>query len=310
VGNTICDLGAGGVKVGSVGVAQAVCANELRTGNNRITDNRISAGGRVFHNGVGILCLDSFGNDISHNHIHDLFYSGISCGWVWGYSENVAKDNLIEKNHIHDLGHGVLSDMGGIYVLGVQPGTVVRGNLIHDVEKFHYGGWALYLDEGSSHILVENNIGYNVSSQPFHQHYGRENVIRNNILAFGRESQFCVSRAEDHNSITFERNIVVTDGEPLFTGGYGWKSGKSYMISDLNLFWSISGKPLICGGGSYHELWHALGHDKHSIVADPRFRNLAAFDFTLEADSPAWELGFQQIDMSDVGPRPVRSHTR
>ena len=91
---------------------------------------------------VGILSMHSFGNTLSHNHIYDLYYTGISCGWVWGYADSVSKNNRIEKNHIHDLGHGLLSDMGGIYTLGVQPGTVLRGNLIHDVEKANYGGWA------------------------------------------------------------------------------------------------------------------------------------------------------------------------
>src|SRR5579875_487287 len=80
---------------------------------------------------------------IAHNHIHDLFYSGISCGWVWGYAESVSHDNRIEYNHIHDIGQRLLSDMGGIYTLGVQPGTVLRGNLIYNVEKHNYGGWAI-----------------------------------------------------------------------------------------------------------------------------------------------------------------------
>jgi len=107
--------------------------------------------------------MHAAGNIITHNHIHDLYYTGISAGWRWGYNESVARDNLIEKNHIHDIGQGWLSDMGGIYTLGVQPGTVLRGNLIHDVNKASYGGWAIYLDEGSSHIIVENNICYRIN---------------------------------------------------------------------------------------------------------------------------------------------------
>ena len=43
-------------------------------------------------------------------------------------------------------------------MLGVQPGSVIRYNLIHDIEKANYGGWAIYPDEGSSHLLIENNI--------------------------------------------------------------------------------------------------------------------------------------------------------
>ena len=47
-----------------------------------------------------------------------------------------------------------------------------------------------------------------------------------------------------------------------------------------------------------------MGYDTHSIVADPRCRDLDYFDFTLAEDSPAFALGFKQIDTSDVGPRP------
>ena len=78
----------------------------------------------------------------------------------------------IERNHIHDIGKTLLSDMGGIYTLGHQEGTVIRGNRIHNIEMDSYGGWGVYLDEGSSDILVEDNIAYDLTAQPFHQHYG------------------------------------------------------------------------------------------------------------------------------------------
>lgn len=304
IGNTIRDLGGGGVKIESDGIANIVAPVKRQTGFNKITDNEITAGGRAFLNAVGILCLDSTGNEMSHNHIHDFSYSGISCGWIWGYTQIVARDNKMEKNHIHNLGHGLLSDMGGIYVLGVQPGTVIRGNLIYDIEKMHYGGWAIYLDEGSSHILVENNIGYNVSSQPFHQHYGRENIIRNNILAFGREGQIALSRAEKHNNFTFERNIVLTDGQPVYVGGYKCKLDDCRIISDLNLFWDIKGRQIMCDTEPFEEVWCPLGYDTHSIIADPKFADPLKFDFRLAEDSPAFEIGFRPFDLSDVGPRP------
>ena len=63
-----------------------------------------------------------------------------------------------EFNHLYNIGQGVLSDMGAIYTLGVQAGTVIRNNLIHDVNSFTYGGWGIYPDEGSSDMVIENNI--------------------------------------------------------------------------------------------------------------------------------------------------------
>ena len=101
VGNEITDCGGGGVKATG---ADAHGAEGRRTGRNRITDNHIHACGRVFHSAVGVILRHAFDNVVAHNHIHDLFYSGISVGWVWGYTDSVTRGNLIEANHIHDLG--------------------------------------------------------------------------------------------------------------------------------------------------------------------------------------------------------------
>ena len=305
VGCELYDLGAGGVKLNGM---DAQGPKERRTGYNRITDCNIQSGGRVFHSAIGVLAMHSFGNLIAHNHIHDFYYTAISCGWVWGYAESVSRDNIIEKNHLHNIGQGWLSDMGGVYLLGVQPGTVVRGNLIHDVEKANYGGWCLYTDEGSSHIILENNVCYDTNAEVFHQHYGRENIVRNNLLAFGGETQFAYTRVEPHSGLTFERNIVITHGPSITRNDYG--PGQRRMVSDLNLFWHVSGEApqLNAPGGQKPALgmeeWQALGYDRHSIVADPRCADLEKRDFTLADDSPALKLGFKPIDISDVGPRP------
>jgi hypothetical protein len=304
VGNELSDLGAGGVKVTGADIEGP---RRLRTGDNVITDNHIHHGGRVFHQAVGIFLQHTFGNVVAHNHIHDLYYSGISCGWVWGFMETVCRDNRLEKNHIHHLGFGWLSDMGGIYTLGVQPGTTIRGNLIHDVERANYGGWGVYLDEGSSHIVVENNVTYNTSTEGYVQHYGRENFVRNNIFVAGREGQVSLGRTiPGQRAFTFQHNLVVSEGSPCYTRGYGSDLKQPGFAADYNLFWCTAG-PIVHRNNAGEELAmtdvQALGLDRHSLVADPLFVDFAGHDFALTPESPAHALGFQSIDLSDVGPR-------
>jgi len=286
--NRITDLGAGGVKLGH---------DSMRT---TVADNDIGHGGRIFPSAVGVWIGHSPGNKILHNHIHDLFYTGISVGWVWGYAETRAVGNIIEYNHVHDIGHGLLSDVGGIYTLGVSPGTRIRFNLFHDVNCRRYGGWGIYTDEGSTDILIEKNIAHRCNSAPFHQHYGRDNLIVNNIFAFGRDSQIERSRTEDHRSFIFRRNIVYYDRGELL--GRNWDPPQADL--DHNLYFDASGRPVTFQGKTL-EQWQALGMDAGSLVADPLFVDPANGDFTLRRGSPAARIGFEPFDPSSVGPRPI-----
>jgi parallel beta-helix repeat protein len=295
VANEFYDMGAGGLKVGEPDLTRG---DSLRNYDNLIADNHIHNLGLVYAAGIGIWILQSGNNQIIHNDVHDLYYTAISVGWTWGYGRNQSKNNLIAFNHLHAIGQNMLSDMGGIYTLGVQPGTIIQNNLIHDISSYTYGGWGIYLDEGSSDIVAEDNVVYGCKSAGFHQHYGRENILRNNIFAFNHDYEFMRTRGEPHLSFTLENNIVYFDhGEVL---GYNWTDG-SYLLRD-NLYYDTQDSDVRFQGKSLSD-WQATGQDQGSHIADPLFFNAGRFDFRLRPDSPALKMGFHEIDISTVGPR-------
>ncbi len=311
--NDFLNLGGGGITAS--GGADSVLKEEpmLCTRRLIITDNHIAECGRDSRCSVGILLGHVSDSVIEHNHIHDLYYSGISCGWSWGFAPNSAHDVKIGYNHIHDLGHGMLCDMGGVYLLGIQPGTRVYNNHIHDINCRFYGGWGVYTDEGSSHIVVEENICHDCSRDGLHQHYGRENIFRYNLCAFNGESGLRISCGltdrDDKNllpgehyrkNINFFGNVLVQSGNTFFLTQARETLGTEEFYSDGNFFYDPApdaALPFAKNIPEWFEFshpawsatfaeWRALGHDMGSVWGDPMFVSLEKRDFHLRDDSP------------------------
>jgi len=211
--------------------------------------------------------------------------------------------------------------MGCIYTLGRQPGTLLWNNVCHDVESYGYGGWGYYTDEGSSNITVQNNIVFHTKCAGFHQHYGTDNLIINNIIAFPgyvpcsmpgcdiaaiRSSQHPVGQDQgSFSSFTFMRNIAYIDKSDLFFSSVviGFKN----MTFDNNVYWNTVTHENIKFGPTQapetFQQWQSEGKDVHSIVVDPLFVDPTTFDFELQHNSPALTLGFVPISTSQVGPQ-------
>jgi len=297
---TLSDLGAGGVKIGTTRIAQSE-SDAARS--NELLDCTIAGCGKMFPSAVGVWIGQSSHNVIVHNLIHDLWYTGISIGWTWGYGPSDAGDNLVEANDIHHVGAPegtegpVLSDMGGIYTLGKQPGTIIRNNRFHDIAGLRYGGWGIYFDEGSSDILAENNLVYNTTHGGFHQHYGQNNTFRNNIIAFGRDAQIQRTREEDHLSFTFSHNIVYWDTGALLNGKW-----PNHVAFDDNIYWKVGGGEIKFAGKSF-EQWQTAGLDERSRIADPKFTDPKHGNFAIGADANTLGGLFVPFDVSAAGPR-------
>lgn len=270
------------------------------TQNIDVSDCHISRYGRIFNNAIGIFLTHAIDCDFTHNEIHDGWYTGISVGWNWGYTDNPTNNINISNNLIYNIGNGWLSDMGGIYTLGIQPDTVISGNVIYNVGcyggEYGYGGWGIYLDEGSSGILVEKNLVYDCSSETFHQHYGKDNMIKNNIFAFGGEGAFLITKNEEHNSLTLTNNIFVVDNAPIYAFGIE----KDWFVDDGNLYWDYKNGGNVYSGHSMKlsdrktlVAMTARGYYNNAVYADPLFKNPENRDFTLADNSPALKAGFE-----------------
>lgn len=264
-----------------------------------VTDCHIKYYGRIFNNAIGILLTHAYDCDLSNNEIHDGWYTGVSVGWRWGYAEHPTDKIRICNNLIYNIGNAWLSDMGGIYTLGVQPGTVISGNEIYNVGcdegAYGYGGWGIYLDEGSSFMTIENNLVYDCSSQTFHQHYGQDNIVRNNIFAFGGEGAFRITRNEEHNSLTLSNNIFVTDNATM----YALTTGMDWFVDDSNLYWDYKHDGNVFSGDSMSLFERknipamiGRGYYNNGVFNDPLFKDAANRDFTLATNSPALDAGF------------------
>ena len=306
--NTLQKLGGGGVKIG---VSELDGPAADRTGHIRFTDNTIRNVGRVFHQSCGILLTHAFDCELLHNEIAHTCYTGISCGWSWGYRETITRNIRIENNLIHDICEGVLSDNGGIYLLGVQPGTVVRGNHIYRVTAADYGGSGIYPDEGCSHVVIEHNWVHDVQGSCLGMHFGRELIVRYNLFVRPGESFAGIGRVENYIQANLTKNLFIGPAKALYSAAYRGDVRNGF-VSDANILgFELTNVPS-CVHPDYrkdvpHRIsfsdWKKSGNDRHSIVTPLKFQE-TEIQFTLPKNSPALAAGFRLYDWTICGPRP------
>ncbi len=300
------NIGANGVFVHGENAAE----NEKITENITVYDNKIESYGRNWQAAIGVLITHARNCTVGNNEISDGYYTAISVGWVWGYDYSVTENIKIQDNLIYNIGQGWLSDMGGIYTLGKQAGTVISGNVIYDVAadsgKGGYGGWGIYLDEGSSEMLVENNLVYNCGSQSFHIHYGKDNLVRNNIFALSGKSQMRISRNEEHKQIHLESNIFLTDNNAAYV-----VSAENNSTDNNNLYWDLHNGKYVYSAVTdnyklpdkmYDSIAKMAGIHVNAVYENPQFKDAANGDFRIaESNEAIKKIGFEVWDYTKAG---------
>jgi hypothetical protein len=143
---------------------------------NRVENCYIHDCGIDYMDSPGVFAGYTEGTIIAHNEITRLPSVGVQVGWGWGEEDaggtpdyyqpfrydtpTPSKNNRVEYNHVHHVLK--LDDLGSIYMLGNMPGTIIRGNYVHDnpfpEHSRQWGGRGIYLDEGSGFIEVTGNL--------------------------------------------------------------------------------------------------------------------------------------------------------
>ena len=105
----------------------------------------------------------------------------------------------------------------------------------------------------------------------------------------------------DRPGNTFIKNIVYAAGNVHLFRVIEEDGRNNVEFSDYNLFYTDNP-----GNPNWNLDWwkEKYDFDRNSLAVDPLFVDYANDGFTLKPESPAFDLGFEQIDLSSAGPRP------
>ena len=227
----IADGGAGGVRIGS----------KERAGERIVVEDcEITELGRRHPGGPGIMAVQGAGCRFLRNHIHHLYYTGISVGWGWRVEENpLSHHNEIARNHIHDIGLRHLSDMGLVYLLCHQPGTRIHHNHLHDATHWDYGASGIYADECSAYLEIDHNF-VRRASRVLHCNMVRGLDVHHNVLMDGDFTQWDFSNnvGVETNLVALHHNTFVWSCGRLARRGKSFKATAEQRAAMRTPFWS------------------------------------------------------------------------
>ena len=215
--NVFADISGNGIMVGENtsrtigGKPWFTVEPEKASRGNVVRNNLVEHCGQQFPGSIGIWVGMAQGTRVDQNEVRDLPYTGISVGWRWDTLATPCRDNEITHNRISRVMQ-LLSDGGGIYTLGWQPGTVIRDNVIHDIPKS--AGKAesngMFIDQGSKGMRIEFNAIYEVAQTPIRFHMASTNhLVRNLILLNGPAAapfSFLACQPEQQQ---YEENLAI-----------------------------------------------------------------------------------------------------
>ncbi len=180
---TINDVGGCGIMIGETVTRPKIESRDESCHHNSVDGCTIKRCGQILFGSVGIWIGIANNTTIKNCNVSELPYSGVSVGWRWDDQPSGCFGNQIRDNEIDHVMQ-ILSDGAGIYTLGRQSGTALTGNRIHNIPinagRAESNG--IFMDEGSTEILVEGNTIFQTARSPIRFHKAGRNEIRENRL--------------------------------------------------------------------------------------------------------------------------------
>lgn len=313
--------GAGQIIQNSGGISIQNCLRAL------ITHNLVTNMAHV--RGISYLNWHDRGaeTEVSYNHIHHCGCESDEClsdgGGLYGASTTPSRTPVyLHHNVIHDIAARNFGGCG-IYLDTSTNAAQVHHNIVWSVADFVFywhlqtsGKVPLVVDAPATrvehNVFVKNrqNLIPHTGTPPWHAHP-------------------LINHWDGYTNATFQHNIVHVDLPssthwPTFLNGAAcskhfhvpanasctnisldtfnhsmWDSNVYYNCSDAGMQLMSNSSSHFAGGSLLR--WRQHGHDKITIIADPRFRNASVNDYRLQKDSPAIQLGFDAWDWVSPG---------
>lgn len=133
------------------------------------------------------------------------------------------------------------------------------------------------------------------SQGSFHQHYGKDNIVRNNLFVDAGVASLWRKRAEKHHSFTIAENVIVVppDGSAFRNT---WTDTQFTLRANTYLF---TDKRPVFPNNQTLEQWQSTGRDEGSTVEN--------ISVEVATDPAALLRRYQRtlgnIDLGAVGPR-------
>lgn len=98
-----------------------------------------------------------------------------------------------------------------------QPGTILRRNAIHDIRR--NAGRApsngIFFDQGTSEILTESNVFWDIDTTPLRWHWTCENRVAANTFVPREGQDIATYNRAEAGDIDYEDNRTVSEGGRL-----------------------------------------------------------------------------------------------